>query len=81
MRWSEVLLRDFNLSFAQKVGVAGQALMAFGHAAWREHLEPVFRPYIQGIDMQLLCLIYHAIPNDEVAMHGRIQDLVFSWNT
>ena len=75
--WCEVLLRDFNLGFAQKVGVAGQALMAFGHAAWKEHLEPVFRPYIHGIDMQLLYLVCHAIPNDEVDMHATLDRTVW----
>ena len=59
--WCEVLLRDCNLDLGQKVGVVGQALLAFGSAVWEEHLEPIFRPYIEGIDVQLLHVVCKAM--------------------
>ncbi len=75
--WGEVLLRDCNLDLPQKVGVAGQALMAFGTDTWEKHLEPVFRPYIEGIDMQLLYLVCKAMPDNEVDVNATLDRTVW----
>lgn len=75
--WCQVLLRDCNLSFSQKVGVTGQALVSFTRDTWDEHLEPVFRPYIGGIDMQLLHLVCHSMSGNDVNMNATLDRTVW----
>lgn len=52
--WCVCLLRDYGLSDAQKVGVVGQALRAFGAEVWNKHLAVVCEPFMDGADIGLL---------------------------
>lgn len=54
VNWCVRLLRDYGLSDAQKVGVVGQALRAFGPKVWGKHLAAVCEPFVEGLDMGLL---------------------------
>lgn len=54
-----MLLRDYQLSLNQKVGVVGQAVRAFGGETWNAHLAEVCAPFMEGIDIGIIGLLCH----------------------
>ena len=52
--WLDLMLMHYPLSQENKVGLVGQAILAFGKTAWERHFEPSARAHLADIDMSLL---------------------------